>query len=157
MTDVDDRRRALRMTCCATWANLSARASSQLPWLLGPEKLGFDKVIKSFFGGFARDDRSLVSARGGDRFPTSGCPFHSGERQKQFGNVDNKQPRSQSRQAGRQRRPSLTPFKMRLGAFAVFASAVLTAHVAKADPAAVGCARRGVGRLPLSPRCDVRR
>jgi uncharacterized MAPEG superfamily protein len=61
-------------------------------------------------------------------------PVAFGERQKQFGTVDNKQPRAQiSKLEGKGAR-AYAAHQNAFEALAVFAPAVLTAHVAKADP-----------------------
>ena len=61
-------------------------------------------------------------------------PVAFGERKKQFGTVDNKQPRGQiSKLEGKGAR-AYGAHQNAFEALAVFAPAVLTAHVAKADP-----------------------
>ncbi len=61
-------------------------------------------------------------------------PVAFGERQKQFGNVDNKQPRAQVAKLEGKGARAYSAHQNAFEALAVFAPAVLTAHVAKADP-----------------------
>ena len=61
-------------------------------------------------------------------------PVAFGERAKQFGNVDNKQPRSQVAKLEGKGARAYAAHQNAFEALAVFAPAVLTAAVAKADP-----------------------
>ena len=61
-------------------------------------------------------------------------PVSFGERAKQFGNLDNKQPRSQVAKLEGKGARAYAAHQNAFEALAVFAPAVLTAAVAKADP-----------------------
>ncbi|HMU37973.1 MAG TPA: MAPEG family protein [Pseudomonadota bacterium] len=66
--------------------------------------------------------------------PYMWLPVVVGERKKQLGSVDNKQPRAQGAKLEGKGARALGAHQNAFEALAVFAPAVLVAHVAKADP-----------------------